>query len=323
MDEVVKEIDNSWRLTTVEVSGLLEEKDVRWELDPEVNILGGPNGSGKSTLLRALVLQFAREEGAGQYSEAIFGKIHSTLADGVQLNARKLVEVVNTPEAVEEKITLEVSNVVPVELREVSKRIKVLYIEAVDPQVILAIKGLPTSTFRERPTTTVLDLRIENELNKRNALFSRYLSAAMDGGDEEEVSRLRDIFGRFSYMLRQEFMTDYEIKDMASMKLAKENNPEKEIPFHRLSAGEKQLIYLLLSVNNTMEDNTILLLDEADMGMHVDWKKKLIRCLRKLNPNMQMIAATHSPALVYEWMDNVKEIGQLTVKENPDEKAEE
>ncbi len=88
--------DESWRLSTVEVSGLLNEKNIRWELDPEVNILGGPNGSGKSTLLKALLIQFAREEGAGPFSEAVFGKIHSRLSDGVELDVEKSVIVKDT-----------------------------------------------------------------------------------------------------------------------------------------------------------------------------------------------------------------------------------
>ena len=88
-------------------------------------------------------------------------------------------------------------------------------------------------------------------------------------------------------------------------------NKDIEIKYFRLSTGEKQLLYLLLTVCNTLGESTILLLDEADMGMHIDWKKILIRELVNLNPNMQIIAATHSPSLIEGWYENVKEISQL------------
>ncbi len=37
--------------------------------------------------------------------------------------------------------------------------------------------------------------------------------------------------------------------------------------------------------------------------MHVDWQRSLINAMRELNPEMQIIAATHSPEVMAEVSD--------------------
>lgn len=110
-------------------------------------------------------------------------------------------------------------------------------------------------------------------------------------------------------------MPQYTIVNMSKLifGISDEDGVDQTFPFTRLSTGEKQLVYLLLTVTNTLENQTLLLLDEADLGMHIDWKKILLRELRRINPNMQIIAATHSPSLIEGWYDNVRDISQLYV----------
>ena len=55
-------------------------------------------------------------------------------------------------------------------------------------------------------------------------------------------------------------------------------------------------------------------MDEPDLALHITWKKILIRELRKVNPNMQIILATHAPSVIEGWYDRVKEVSQLTVE---------
>jgi predicted ATPase len=81
-----------------------------------------------------------------------------------------------------------------------------------------------------------------------------------------------------------------------------------------LSSGEKQLIIILLTV--LIQDNkpSILFMDEPETSLHIEWQKKIIQYIRELNPNVQVIMATHSPALVMEgWMDKVFEVRDITI----------
>ena len=52
-------------------------------------------------------------------------------------------------------------------------------------------------------------------------------------------------------------------------------------------------------------------MDEPDLGMHVEWKQKLILNMRKMNPNMQIILSTHAPSMIEGWYEKVKEMNQI------------
>ena len=54
-------------------------------------------------------------------------------------------------------------------------------------------------------------------------------------------------------------------------------------------------------------------MDEPDLGMHIEWKEILIKTIREMNPNMQIILSTHAPSMIEGWYDNVKEVNQITI----------
>jgi energy-coupling factor transporter ATP-binding protein EcfA2 len=57
-------------------------------------------------------------------------------------------------------------------------------------------------------------------------------------------------------------------------------------------------------------------MDEPEVSLHIEWQKKLIGFLRELNPNVQLIIATHSPAMIMNgWMDKVFNVEDITVKQ--------
>jgi len=79
--------------------------------------------------------------------------------------------------------------------------------------------------------------------------------------------------------------------------------PDKsEIGLPSLSSGEKQLFYLLLEALRSSSHS--LIIDEPELSMHVDWQKRLISVLRALNPDMQLIMATHSPEITADLRDD-------------------
>jgi len=72
----------------------------------------------------------------------------------------------------------------------------------------------------------------------------------------------------------------------------------KNLTTGMLSSGEKQLLILLIETLLQREQPTIFIADEPELSLHVVWQEKLIGSLRQLNPNAQIIAATHSPDIV-------------------------
>ena len=83
---------------------------------------------------------------------------------------------------------------------------------------------------------------------------------------------------------------------------------------YRLSSGEKQILIILLTV--LVEDNLpyVLFMDEPEVSLHIEWQKRLIDLCLELNPNVQIILTTHSPAVVMNgWVDSVTEVSDITV----------
>ena len=88
---------------------------------------------------------------------------------------------------------------------------------------------------------------------------------------------------------------------------------ETLVPY-QLSSGEKQMLAILLTV--LVEDNQhyVLFMDEPEVSLHIEWQKRLIDLCVELNPNVQIILTTHSPAVVMNgWMDAVTEVTDITV----------
>ena len=83
---------------------------------------------------------------------------------------------------------------------------------------------------------------------------------------------------------------------------------------YQLSSGEKQILAILLTV--LVEDNQpyVLFMDEPEVSLHIEWQKRLIDLCLELNPNVQIILTTHSPAVVMNgWMDSVTEVSDITI----------
>jgi predicted ATP-dependent endonuclease of OLD family len=73
------------------------------------------------------------------------------------------------------------------------------------------------------------------------------------------------------------------------------------LPLGLLSSGEKQVLRLLIECLRVQENT--LLIDEPELSLHVDWQRGLISAMRALNPDCQLILATHSPEIMAEVAD--------------------
>ena len=75
-----------------------------------------------------------------------------------------------------------------------------------------------------------------------------------------------------------------------------------------------QILIILLTV--LVEDNMpyVLFMDEPEVSLHLEWQKRLVDLCLELNPNVQIILTTHSPAIVMNgWVDSVTEVSDITV----------
>ena len=81
-----------------------------------------------------------------------------------------------------------------------------------------------------------------------------------------------------------------------------------------LSSGEKQMMLILLTVLLEDRQPYVLFMDEPEVSLHVDWQQQLVTIITELNPEIQLILTTHSPAVVMNgWLDKVTEVSEITV----------
>ena len=91
-----------------------------------------------------------------------------------------------------------------------------------------------------------------------------------------------------------------------SLMFIDDSNNHQKITLGQLSAGEKQMLLILLTVFLMDSKPAILLMDEPELSLHVTWQEKLITSIRKLNPNCQLILTTHSPSIfALGWEDKL------------------
>ncbi|HCL4447596.1 TPA: AAA family ATPase [Clostridium botulinum] len=151
-------------------------------------------------------------------------------------------------------------------------------------------------------------------------LFSQQ-SKALDNSQLENLKLALECFS----MLSSEVKYSRIIPDTLDIMV---NTSQGEIYFEYLSSGYKSCFYILLGIIKQIEFrfknphievknfNGIVLIDELDLHLHPEWQAKIIWALKKIIPNAQIIATTHSPNMVQAVLPN--EIIALTRDEKGD-----
>lgn len=70
------------------------------------------------------------------------------------------------------------------------------------------------------------------------------------------------------------------------------------LSYKALSSGERQLLYIMLKVVNGRDKNAIILMDEPEISLHLNWQETLIDSIKEINPSSQLIIVTHSPGII-------------------------
>ncbi len=194
-----------------------------------------------------------------------------------------------------------------------SQLLKVSYINSFEQQIAEAVEISKRPDETRTKDSTLLDAYIKEEWNRRNEIYNEAYATIMDLLRKEgkvTIERNSDIDDYFKLMRSCEVFFEYSAPFNGQLIFL--NKKRDKILYTQLSTGEKQLLLLLLKVTNTQNKPAIFFMDEPDLGMHVDWKKKLLSEINRINPNIQLFVSTHAPSMVTGWRECVKEIGQLT-----------
>lgn len=72
-----------------------------------------------------------------------------------------------------------------------------------------------------------------------------------------------------------------------------------------LSSGERQLLVMLghLSLNPHLEHSGVFIVDEPELSLHIAWQERFVDAVARANPKVQLILATHSPAIILDRLE--------------------
>jgi ABC-type lipoprotein export system ATPase subunit len=317
----------------VEISGLWNRFDIIWNLNSDVNILAGVNGSGKTTILNYVYELISAHEKPDLYS-GIIKRIKLFFDNG----SCWLCEYINENDTIKniEKNPHNDSDFNPtigldsntrsigysgITLNELNKFNELFNVDFIDTFDNLLKQSEAVKKLSDDNVNTELDWEIYH-LQKNYLDYQLNISKRKDAvideshNIKEELKKIKYPQTRFLEIIDSLFSETGKVinrdKNQIEFLLG-----DKEIKPFQLSSGEKQLLIILLTV--LVQDNkpSILFMDEPEVSLHIEWQKKIIQYIRELNPNVQVIIATHSPALIMEgWQDKVFEVRDLIVKDN-------
>ena len=253
------------------------KKHIRWTLDRQVNILSGINGVGKSTIINKVVRSFSQG-----------GEFPSHLLKGVRLK-------VNPSDA---------------------KWIRYDIIRSFDRPLL----NSDSVSKMDGNLSTELDWQLfqlqRKYLDYQVNIGNRIIATLQSGKPHatEEAQRISLPKKRFQDMIDDLFTETGKTIIRTENEIRFSQIGETLYPY-QLSSGEKQILVILLTV--LVEDNKpyVLFMDEPEVSLHVDWQKRLIDLILELNPNVQIILSTHSPAVIMNgWIDRVTEVSDITDK---------
>ena len=262
----------------IEIKRLWGRKNISWDLRPDVNILSGINGIGKSTILNNSVRSLNALEGGASTNGAQPG-----------------VSFIFSPED--------------------ATFIHFDVIRSFDRPLINS--GL-LEKIGNQNVKTELDWQLyqlqRRYLDYQVNIGNRIIELLTSGVPEDqlkatEVSRPKT---RFQDLIDDLFQETGKKIIRKSNEIQFEQDGDILTPY-QLSSGEKQMLVILLTVLVQDNQHCTLFMDEPEISLHVEWQQRLISLIRCLNPNVQIILTTHSPALIMNgWLDAVTEVSDIT-----------
>lgn len=265
-------------ITKIEIGALWNGgKHIAWNLKPDVNILSGVNGIGKSTILNKVVRSIEINSDRALSRKAV---------PGVKLGL--------SPED--------------------ATFVKFDFIRSFDRQLV---QQEVADKIADKDVRSELDFQIytlqRRYLDYQVNIGNRIIKLLTEGTEEStrkatEVSHPKK---QFNDIIDSLFVETGKTIIRDSNDICFMQNGEKLSPY-KLSAGEKQILIILLTA--LVEDNEryVLFMDEPEISLHIEWQQKLIELIRELNPNAQIILTTHSPAMIMNgWVDAVTEVSDI------------
>ncbi|MBM6961112.1 ATP-binding protein [Bacteroides caecigallinarum] len=260
------------------IKGLWGRKDITWDLRKDVNILSGVNGIGKSSILNSSVRRLNENN-------------EVQLTNGI----KDIVTFTFSPED---------ADFIPFDVIRSFDR------PLIDFGLLKKIGDQDVRTELDWQLYQLQRRYLDYQVNIGNRIIELLTS-----GDPEKQMMAAEISKpktKFQNLIDELFAETGKKINRKSNEILIEQDGDILTPY-KLSSGEKQMLVILLTV--LVQDNAhcALFMDEPEISLHIEWQQRLITLIRSLNPNVQIILTTHSPALIMNgWVDAVTEVSDIT-----------
>lgn len=282
------------KISKVEITSLWGRYDLTWNLNPDVNILSGINGSGKSTVLECVALLI------------LTGNLplkHQSLVESVQIIFNNGVHIT----------ALGLINLIPKKNKTAIPDLRIDFISTFD-NLIPEAGRRPDENVKTELDRDIFRLQksyLDYQLNIGKKAFEIVSKNSSGSKTHEDVLKIKKTQERFLEIIDNLFKETGKKINRDKNELTFTTGKDELTPY-QLSSGEKQILVILLTTLVQNNEPSIIFMDEPEISLHFDWQKKLIQYIRELNPNAQIILATHSPAVIMEgWLDKVFEVRDL------------
>ena len=147
-----------------------------------------------------------------------------------------------------------------------------------------------------------VDIRSLEALRKSRKIVEMSLNSERE--TEEIYSQLNLFIDTLKSFIKDKM---FEFKEG----VLKVTNSHNSIVHDKLSSGEKQLLILLIEALLQKQEPHIFLADEPELSLHIEWQRKIIPAVIRLNPNAQVVVATHSPEVASGYPDSIYDMEAL------------
>lgn len=310
----------------LEIEGFFDDRDIRWEMK-DVNILVGDNGSGKTTILHT-ILNLLLQKNIKTWFKPTSAHLYMTCKGELHYKMNTLELKKNEISALIKNLTIVKEESNEKNLTSALNKIKELneaysgsknvifekfnsirmgnirvHVEYISTMNIIADSKILTDDYNGEEIS-VLDLMIDREIERMSIVIE----------NKESKERCSDFIDSLNSFYKDTHKK-VSIVDNKKLLIKKNyNKKETELKTKSLSSGEKQVLYILLKAFNANKENTIFLMDEPEVSLHVLWQKRLLSSFRRINKNSQLIIVTHSPSIVIDgWLSNMKDIKEISI----------
>ena len=251
------------------------KRKVDWELRPDVNILSGVNGVGKSTILNRTTKHLMDIAQQRDGNDGVHLTFYPDEANTVDFD---FIRSIDRPAISADLINKITDNILHSEL---DFHLYLLQRRYLDYQVNLSTRMLELFASQDPEAT----LKAQS-IAKEKQVFLNMVDDLFKGTGKSVCRDKNELYF---------------------------NSFGETIDPYKLSSGEKQILIILLSALVQDKKHCVLFMDEPDVSLHVEWQQRLISMVRTLNPNVQIIVTTHSPAMIMEgWADCVTDVEDIT-----------